>query len=250
MHPILFYGVPEGCSFGSIVALEWSGLPYQLCRIEMPTVVSSEAYRRINPVAETPSLRTADGRQVNQSMAILHHIGAQSTGSGLVPAQGTPEFDFFNEVLAFLNTDFFESFSPLWYAMEHGLANEEQRVVTTMGHHKVRKVHADLEQMLGSNPWLAGSRRTAADAYFMGIARWNDFNQVLDRREFPALAALHARLELDPAVRFAHAVEHGEFAQSTGAFGGHVDLDDLLLRLQAEAPANSTASEAFSRHVG
>lgn len=67
MKPILlFYGVPEGCSFGAIVALEWSGLPYQLCRIQMPEVVSSEAFKRINPVGETPSLRTADGRFVSQ----------------------------------------------------------------------------------------------------------------------------------------------------------------------------------------
>ncbi len=242
MHPILFYGVPEGCSFGSIVALEWSGLPYQLCRIEMPTVVSSEAYHRINPVAETPSLRTVAGGQVNQSMAILHHIGARSPESGLVPPQGTPEFDSFNEVLAFLNTDFFEAFSPLWYAMEHGLADEEQRVLTAMGHHKVRKVHADLEQMLGKNPWLAGAQRTAADAYFMGIARWNDFHQVLDRREFPALHAHQERVQAEPGVRFAQAVEHGEDAQSVGAFRGHVTLDEVLKGHQEVVCSSTTAS--------
>ena len=33
--PILYYGVPSGCSFGSIVALEWLGQPYALSRIEM-----------------------------------------------------------------------------------------------------------------------------------------------------------------------------------------------------------------------
>ena len=36
MEPVLFYGVPSGCSFGSIVALEWLGIPYKLCRIDMP----------------------------------------------------------------------------------------------------------------------------------------------------------------------------------------------------------------------
>jgi glutathione S-transferase len=235
MHPILFYGVPEGCSFGSIVALEWSGLPYQLCRIDMPDVVSSDVFRRINPVAETPSLRTADGRQVNQSMAILQHIGAHSPNSGLVPSQGTPGFDRFNEVLAFLNTDFFESFSPLWYALEHGLDGGDRRTVTAMGHHKVRKVHADLERMLGDGRWLTGAQRSAADAYFMGIARWNDFHQVLDRREFPALQALHERLQADPAVRFAHAVEHGEAAHSAGAFLGHVKLEDVPVATPAAA---------------
>jgi glutathione S-transferase len=35
MQRVLFYGVPQGSSFGSIVALEWLGQPYQLCRIEM-----------------------------------------------------------------------------------------------------------------------------------------------------------------------------------------------------------------------
>lgn len=222
MHPILFYGVPEGCSFGAIVALEWSGLPYQLCRIDMPSVVSSDAFKRINPVGETPSLRTADGRFVSQSMAILHHIGAARPGSGVVPAQGSADADRFNEMLAFLNTDFFDAFSPLWYAMEHGLEGEALRAVKAMGQDKVRRAHAALERLLGAREWLAGDHRTAADAYLMGIARWNDFHEVLDRRDYPAMNALYERLLSDPAVRFAHAVEHGEPAISGGAFAGHV----------------------------
>ncbi len=227
MNPVLFYGVPEGCSFGAIVALEWSGLPYQLCRIPMPEVVSSEAFRRIKPVGETPSLRTADGRFMGQSLAILHHIGAASASSGLVPTQGSAAFDRFNEMLAFLNTDFFESFSPLWYAMEHDLQGEALRAVKAMGHDKVRRAHAALEALLDGRDWLVGESRSAADAYLMGIARWNDFHHVLDRRDYPALHALYERLLADPAVRFAHNVEHGEASISTGAFAGHVELRDL-----------------------
>lgn len=233
MNPVLFYGVPEGCSFGAIVALEWSGLPYQLCRIPMPEVVSSEAFRRINPVGETPSLRTADGRFMGQSLAILHHIGAASASSGLVPAQGSAAFDRFNEMLAFLNTDFFESFSPLWYAMEHGLQGEALRAVKAMGHDKVQRAHAALEALLDGREWLVGESRSAADAYLMGIARWNDLHQVLDRRDYPALQALYERLLADPAVRFAHNVEHGEASGSTGAFAGHVELGDLAQALGA-----------------
>jgi glutathione S-transferase len=228
MTPVLFYGVPEGCSFGSIVALEWSGVPYRLCRIEMPSVVASDAFKRINPVAETPSLMTADGRLVSQSVAILHHIGRLRPTAGLVPEQGTPAFDRFNEVLAFLNTGFFESFAPLWYALEHGAGGSEAEALRAMGHRKVRKAHRDLERLLGSSPWLAGERRTAADAYFMGIARWNDFHRVLDRREFPAVSALHDRLASDPAVRFAHDIEHNVPAQGAGGFQGHVALEEVL----------------------
>lgn len=233
--PILFYGVPEGCSFGSIVALEWSGLPYRLCRVEMPAQVAGEAFRRVNPVAETPSLRTADGRFVAQSVAILHHVGAQARDPHLVPRQGTPAFDRFNEVLAFLNTGFFESFAPLWYAMEHGVEGAPLEGLQRMAHHKVRKAHEDLETLLAGGDWLAGAHRSAADAYFMGIARWNDFHQVLDRREFPGVHRLHERLLADPAVRFAQAIEHGEPATSAGGFLGEVTLDALLAAEPATA---------------
>ena len=230
--PVLFYGVPEGCSFGSIVALEWSGLDYRLCRIEMPSAVTSDLYKRINPVAETPSLLTADGRLVSQSLAILHHIGAQAPQRALVPPPGTAAFDRFNEVLAFLNTGFFEAFAPLWYALEHAKPGPENEALQAMGRAKVHKAHADLERRLQGSRWLAGDERTAADAYFMGIARWNDFHRVLDRRDFPAVHALHERLASDPAVRFAHAVEHQAPAHSAGGWRGHVDLETLAAGLR------------------
>lgn len=238
MNLVLFYGVPEGCSFGSIVALEWSGLPYHLCRIEMPALVTSDAYKRINPVAETPSLLADDGRVVSESVAILHHIGARSRDPHLVPRQGTPAFDRFNEMLAFLNTSFFDAFAALWYALEHDVAGTERAALEHMARHKVVKAHAALETRLDGRPWLAGEHRSAADAYFMGIARWNDFHRVLDRRDYPQLQRLHDRLQADPAVRFAQAVEHAEPATSTAGFVGHVTLAEALaLREQAAATA-------------
>jgi hypothetical protein len=90
MEPILFYGVPEGCSFGSIVALEWLRKPYRLCRIQMPEVVSSDDYRRINPVGETPSLLTASGSVISQSMAILHHFAAAGIDRGSASRRAQP----------------------------------------------------------------------------------------------------------------------------------------------------------------
>ncbi|MBA2675962.1 glutathione S-transferase family protein [Ramlibacter sp.] len=228
MEPVLFYGVPEGCSFGAIVALEWSGLPYRLCRVEMPGVVSSDAYRRINPVGETPTLLTEDGRLLSQSMAIFHHIAARSSDASLRPAPGTPAFDRMNESLAFLNTGFFGAFAPLWYAFEHESADKQALV--DMGTAKVRKAHANLDTLLGDQPWLGGEQRSLADAYFPGIARWNDFHKVVDRREFPNVQRLHDKLQEDPAVRFAHAIEEQQPARSAGGFAGHVGLEEALER--------------------
>jgi glutathione S-transferase len=234
MVQTLMYGVPSGCSFGSIVALEWLGEPYRLCRIEMPEVVQSEAYRRFNPVGETPTLVTTTGERISESMAILNHLGARGIGKGLSFAQGTPGFDQLNQVLAFLNTSFFAAFGPLWYALEHGVEGSDKDVLRAYGAAKVAKAHADLEQMLGDKDWLLGDRRTFADAYFIGIAQWTKYHDVVDRRDYPGLHRLFEKLEADPAVRFAHAIERGDMAVTGGGFMGEVTLDDVL-RQQALA---------------
>lgn len=226
--PTLFYGVPSGGSFGSIVALEWLGLPYQLSRIEMPEVVSSDAYKRINPMGETPTLHTAAGGFISESMAILNHIGARGIDRGLGFAQGTPEFDRLNQMLAYLNTSFFNAYVPLWYALEHGSDGVEKKVLTEFARAKVQKVHADLSVMLGDKPWLLGEHRTLADAYFIGIARWNEYHQVVDRRDYPNLQRLYDKLEADPAVIFAHAIERQEPATGAGGFVGEIAFDQVL----------------------
>jgi glutathione S-transferase len=231
----LFYGVPEGCSFGSIVALEWSGAKYHLCRVQMPEVVSSEDYRHINPVGETPTLMLPDGRLVSESMAILGHIAAKTSGKGLGFEPGSPDDDWLKQMLAFLNTSFFNAFSPLWYSIEHELAPDARQALRDYGIAKVERAHADLETLLAGRQWLLGDKRSLADAYFMGIARWNDFHKVVDRRAFPALNSLYERMLEDPAVRFAHAIEHEEKAVSAGGFQGHVSLDEMLGEIRKAA---------------
>ena len=227
MPPILFYGVPSGCSFGSIVALEWLRQPYHLCRIDMPGQVQGEDYRRVNPLGETPTLRTAHGEFLSESLAILNHLAAQGVAQGLGFTQGTAGFDRLNHRLAYLNTSFFGAYAPLWHALEHS-EGEEGEALRAYGTNKVRHSHQALEQMIGSDPWLLGEQRSFADAYFAGIARWNDYHQVVDRREFPKLQRLFERLQDDAGVQFAHAIEAQRPATSSGGFLGEVRLEDVL----------------------
>lgn len=224
----LFYGVPSGCSFGSIVALEWLGQPYRLSRIEMPAMVASDGYRRINPVAETPSLLTEDGQVISESIAILNHVGARGIDRGIGFAQGTAQFDRLNQMLGFLNTTFFNAFVPLWHILEHGSDDNEAAVLREFGRAKVVRAHALLEAMLGDQPWLLGEQRTLADAYFIGIARWTRYHDVIDRRDYPNLQRLYDKLEADPAVIFAHAIEQQQPAVTTAGFLGEVAMNDAL----------------------
>jgi glutathione S-transferase len=231
MEPILFYGVPSGCSFGAIVALEWLAQPYRLCRIDMPKDVTSGLYKRVNPVGETPTLLTSGGRAISETTAIFHHLAPGGAARQLAFEAGTPEFDRFNQVLAFLNTGFFNAFAPLWYAYDGRHSSAATDAYRSFGAEKVAKAHADLEHMLGRNPWLLGSHRTFADAYFSGIARWTDYHDVVDRRDHPAVQALFERLEQDAGVQFAHAIERGENVRGAGGFQGHVSLQEAVALL-------------------
>lgn len=223
MEPVLFYGVPLGCSFGAIVTLEWSGRPYRLCRIEMPRDLHSELFGRVNPLRETPALLTAAGDLLNQSAAIAQHLASP----------GGPDQDRLNQALAFLTTSYFGAFSPLWAAFEMQPDPPVQEMLRAQGRRRVAKAHGQLEALLAGRDWLAGARPSAADAYFAGIVRWNAFHEAVDLADYPRATALAAKLQADPAVVFAQAIEDQRPATGAGGFLGHVALEDLAPRLAA-----------------
>lgn len=239
MTPTLLYGVPEGCSFGSIVALEWLKQPYRLCRIHMPEETQTDLYARIAPVGETPVLVTGDGRALTESMAILNHVAAHGAEMGLGHRQGSPGFDALNRTLAFLNTTLFSAYGPLWFSLEHAQDPQSRAVLRKFGETQVRAAHEKLDMLLSGQDWLSGDRIGLADAYFAGIGRWNDFHEVFDWAEFPRVQALNERVQQDPAVRFAHEIEAGRETAGGGGFRGHVSLEDVAseLGLTAAEPA-------------
>lgn len=228
--PILFYGVPGGSSFGSIVALEWLGQPYRLCRIEMPEQVKSPAYAAINPLGETPSLLTADGRLMSESAAILNHVNALGVGLGRGSAQGTPEFDAMNYALAFLNTTFYGAFAPLWARMEdEAMPEDKSAVLKAYGEAAVAQAHDGLERLLAGRDWAAGgAQRSVADAYFMGIARWLDYHDVFPRDRYPRVHALYERLRDDPGVHVAEAAEEGRPLRAGAAATAQLSLAEAV----------------------
>ncbi len=232
MEPVLFYGVPQGCSFGSIVALEWLGQPYRLARINMPEDMQGDLYAMFNPVRETPVLLLENGLALSESAAILQNIAARAPDRLGYPA-GTMEHERLNQRMAFLNTTFFSAFSPLWAAYEMEENPPVQNVLRDQGRKLVAKAHGQLEAMLAGRDWLVGSRRTVADAYLTGLARWAPYHKAVDQVAYPSLSRLLHKLDSDPAVVFARAIEAGEQPQGSGGFRGHVTLEELLPRLAA-----------------
>lgn len=234
MEPLLVYGFPLGTSMGLVAALEWLGKPYRLSRVDMLTEMKSDAYARINGRLETPVLITDDGRVLTETMAIALWLEARDVERRISFDPGTAEADRMHQMMAFLNTGFTGAFSPLWVAPEMGPRDPTlQETLRQYGRERVVERHDRLEAMVGDTPFLIGNRPTLADGVLIGVARWLEFHEVAEPARWSRLAALRRRIERDPAVQFATALELGDSPAGSGALLGHMPLSEVIERFGA-----------------
>ncbi|QND65378.1 glutathione S-transferase family protein [Mesorhizobium loti] len=236
MEPILLYGFPAGSSMGLVAAFERVGQPYRLCRVDMLTEMKNDAYAGINGRQETPVLITDEGTVLTETMAIAAWLEVRDTQRRISFDPGTPQADRMHQLMAFVNTGFTAAFSPLWVALE--MAADEPALKATLrdfGRKAVAERHDRLEEMIVDTDFLVGDRLTLADTTLIGVARWAEFHQAVDGAVYPRLAGLRRRIEADPVVRYALAVEDGEQPAGSGACLGHVLLADVIDRFAAPA---------------
>lgn len=231
MEPVLLYGFPAGSSMGLVAALEWLGKPYRLSRVDMLGEMREPSYKRINRRVETPALITDRGDVLTETMAIAAWLEARDTERRISFDPLSREADRMHQLMAFINTGFTGAFGPLWAAMEMQSPNPAmQSALREWGSEGVIERHDRLEEMIGDTRFLIADHLTLADGILIGVARWLDFHQVADRSRWPKLAALRTRIESDPAVIYATALENGEMQSGNGACKGHVELTEVIER--------------------
>jgi len=234
MEPILLYGFPAGSSMGLVAAFERVGQPYRLCRVDMLAEMKNDAYASINGRQETPVLITDEGKVLTETMAIAAWLEARDTQRRISFDPRSSEADRMHQLMAFVNTGFTAAFSPLWVALE--MAADEPALKATLrefGRKAVTERHDRLEAMIVDTDFLVGDRLTLADTTLIGVARWAEFHQAVDGAAYPKLAALRRRIEADPAVRYALAIEDGQKPAGSGACLGQVPLAEVIDRFAA-----------------
>lgn len=231
MEPILLYGFPLGSSMGLVAALEWLGKPYRLSRVDMLGEMRTPPYVRVNARHETPVLITHDGRALSETMAIAAWLEARDSDRRISFDPQSSEADRMHQLMAFVNTGFTGAFTPLWVALEMKKPDPElQARLRSFGRERVIERHDKLEAMIGDTPFLLGERPTLADGVLIGVARWLEFHEVARPSRWPKLAALRERIEAEPAVKFATALENGETPTGSGALLGQVPLAEIVER--------------------
>jgi glutathione S-transferase len=234
MEPILLYGFPAGSSMGLVAAFERVGQPYRLCRVDMLAEMKNDAYASVNGRQETPVLITDEGRVLTETMAIAAWLEARDTQRRVSFDPRSPEADRMHQLMAFVNTGFTAAFSPLWVAYE--MESAEPALLATLrdfGRKAVTERHDRLEAMIVDTDFLVGDRLTLADTTLIGVARWAEFHKAVDGAAYPKLAALRRRIESDPVVQYAQAIEDGEKPAGSGACLGHVPLAEVIDRFAA-----------------
>jgi glutathione S-transferase len=231
VEPILLYGFPQGSSLGLVAAFEWLGEPYRLCRVDMLRDMTTDEYARVNGRRETPVLVTDSGRLLTETMAIALWLEARDSARRVSFPPGTAESDRMHQLMGFVNSSFTSAFTPLWAAWEMDPPQPAmQAALREHGRGAVAKRHEQLEAMIGDTPFLVGDRPTLADAMLAGVARWQEFHQVLAIGKYPRLYQLRERIESDPAFVFARAIEAGENPAGSGAMQGQIPLEEVLSR--------------------
>lgn len=232
MEPILIYGFPSGSSMGLVAALEWLDRPYKLCRVDMLGEMREPPYKRINPRVETPVLVTDQGDVLTETMAIAAWLEARDTERRISFEPLSRDADRMHQLMAFINTGFTGAFSPLWAALEMEPPNPPvQTALRQWGRESVIERHDRLEEMIGNTRFLTAEHPTLADGLLIGIARWLDYHNVAGTDRWPKLAAVRRRIEVEPAVAYAAALENGQMESGSGACRGHVPLADLVAAL-------------------
>ncbi len=195
------YYAPGACSLASHIALQESGLPFEIDKLNFSTKTTAggEDFMQINPKGYVPTITLDDGSILTEGPAILQYIADRNPGSGLAPEAGTMERYRLQEWLTFIGTELHKSFSPLFNkAASDEVKNNARNMLT--------KRLSYVETQLANKPYLLGDRFTVADAYLFVVVSWSG-HVGLDLSQFPKINEYTARIAARPSVQAAMKAE-------------------------------------------
>ncbi|MEJ1958477.1 MAG: glutathione transferase GstA [Nitrosomonadales bacterium] len=195
------YYAPGACSLASHIALQETGLPFAIDKLNFSTKITAggENFMQINPKGYVPTIKLDDGSILTEGGAILQYIADQKPDSGLAPKAGTMERYHLQEWLTFIGTELHKSFSPLFNkaSSDEVKNNPRNNLIKRFGY---------VETQLANKPYLLGDTFTVADAYLFVVAGWSG-RTGFDLDPFPKTKEYLARIAARPAVQAAMKAE-------------------------------------------
>lgn len=196
------YFAAGACSLAPHIVLRELALPFELVRVDNRSKCTADGrdFRSINPKGYVAALALDDGQVLTEGPAILQFLADLRPQAGLAPSPGLARARL-QEWLAYLNSEVHAGCAPLFEASLPAAAHAHFRA-------RLQRRLDYLAGALGDRQHLLGQDFGVADAYLFTLLGWLPrFGIAL--AQWPALAALQARIGMRAAVRAALAAEAG-----------------------------------------
>ncbi|WP_312934117.1 maleylacetoacetate isomerase [Pseudomonas sp.] len=198
----LFTYYRSTASYRVRIALALKGLEYQAIAVNLLGGEQLEAdYRAVNPQARVPTLRTDDGEQLMQSLAIIEYLEEVYPTPALLPADA-PTRARVRAIAAVIACDVHPLHNLSVLNRLRGLGHDETQV-TAWTCHWITQGLAAIEPLIGDTGYCFGAEPGLADIYLMGqLYAAQRFN--VDLAPYPRIARVAALAALHPAFVAAH----------------------------------------------
>ncbi len=197
------YGADGSGSAAVEVALDWTGARW--ARIDAASWEPGpglEALKRVNPLAQIPTLLLPDGTVMTESAAILTHLGLVHPRSGLLPSDAGARARTLRG-LVYVVANCYAAIGVIDFP-ERWLAGQPRQVTRDRLRQGSRqRLHAlwdaFADQFGDGDPFLGGAAPDALDLLATVVSKWSGTRQHLARSR-PAFLTLLKRVESHPRV--------------------------------------------------
>ncbi len=210
MDRVTLYYSPGACSLAPHIALEETGKPFDLRRVNFADAEQRSAeYLSINPKGRVPAL-VDNGFVVSENPAILRYVARKYPSAALWPDDPRDEARCL-EWLAWCASGIHVAYAHVRRAERYATGEAARAEVVAKGRETCRDVWGQVEAKLAASAsdWAAGGRYSVADPYIFTFWIWGrgpalGYDMAHD---FPAWTDHARRMGERPAVRRAFATE-------------------------------------------
>ena len=200
---LTLYGTKGSGSAAIEAALAVAGVAYttvDAASWKTPPDSGLDALRRVNPLAQIPTLVDDDGLVLSESAAILINLGLVHPESGLLATEPKRRAQQIRG-LVYIAANCYAGigildFPDRWYPDPDDAVKEKMQQRGKARLHELWDLFAD---QFPAAPWLSGDRLGALDLLAATVSKWSGARQHLVASR-PAFSALLARIESDPRV--------------------------------------------------
>ena len=198
---LVLYGTQGSGSAAAEAALDIAGIDYR--KVDAASWKESpglEELKRVNPLAQIPTLVLEDGSVLSEVAAILIHLGLVHPENGLLSTEPSRRAQQIRG-LVYIAANCYAGIGILdypdrWYRDPDDAA---KKAMEERGRARLHELWDIFAYQFAATPWLSGDRIGALDILAATVSMWSGARKALATSR-PDFSALLARIEADPRV--------------------------------------------------